>query len=326
MAGPVQRAPKPVAGSKPWLLIGVGLLIAAALAPSVPGAVQGVRGHFDEASGRALAERIAKAHPGEIIKIAAGRYVLPAPLHITQAIHLIGAGADRTTLLGSGDDYLVVLGVPNGAISTVKGLTLAHAPNATGNILEITRGHVVVEGCNVQGGKRSPGSRRVSWAGTGIVGGPGSDLTLVKVTVEGNRGGGLTTRGNVHMTDVDFRRNMESAFELHDGAHGGVTRLHLESNQDGIKVTESKLEISNSILETSGTALYLGYNSHGIVRSNQILHNRIGLTVELGTSAIVAHNRITDNPRGGIRIDPRGVGRYGASRVTASDNQESGNQ
>jgi nitrous oxidase accessory protein NosD len=319
MTDPVGPAPK--TGVNPAVPVIAGLVVLGYVASYAPTALQAGRKALDAGPGRELAERIAKATAGDTLTIAPGKYLFPRTVAITKPLTLVGAGPGATQLLTAGDGYTLTL---NAQGIVLKALSVMKAPRSMGNVIELGSGEARLENCHVGLGRRSTGSFSVGWAGCGLVGDRGTSLELEKVLFFENASNALTTHGAVSFKDVTIRGSGDAAIELSDGAKATATGLHLEGNRDGIKVESASLELTESTIETSGTAVWLR-RSQASLRHNQLQANHVGLTAEMGSSAVVEDNRITSNQAGAVQIDPRGPSPGGPSRVVAKNNRLAGN-
>lgn len=314
MSGPVKPTPK--TGVNPAIPVIAGLIVLGYVASYAPTALKAGRKALDARPGQELARRITQAQAGDTVKVAKGKYLLPRTVAITKPLHLVGEGPGSTQLMTEGNGYVLTL---NAQGVTLEGLSVMKAPRSMGNVIELGSGEARLVDCHVGLGRPTTGSFSVGWAGCGIVGDRGTTLELERVLLFENRSNGLTTHGTVHFKEVTIRGSGDAAIELADGAKATATGLHLEGNRDGIQVNRASLELSNSIIETSGTAVWLR-SSQATLRHNQLQANYVGLTAEMGSSAVAEDNRITSNEGGGIQIDPRGHGRGGPSRVEAKNN------
>jgi hypothetical protein len=283
----------------------------------------------------ALAPALAAAHDGDRISVGPGRFA--GGVTIARSISLVGAGAGRTVIVGTGDTSVVTIGTAGAAtepVVAVSGVTVTGGRVRTGpeSRAFVDAPGVVAEG----GGIEVPFGAQFS---------RGATVSLTDVIVSGNRvaprasaavgppcpdghpcpfaeaaGGGINSWGDLTLNRVVVRDNRV-------GSASGLSDLASDANAGGIMSRVGTLTIRRSQI-THNTAAAVAPNgrfadSGGVFVESGAVH-LMGDTVSGNRamlSAALPSNVELVALAGGMHVGPNASGDVSNVRMTGNSAQ-----
>lgn len=200
-----------------------------------------------------LTAMIASAAPDATLTLGAGTYMLTAPLHLSHARRIQGAGLDQTRVIAAPAlrGPLVHVHMAAGGLLELLDLTIVYAPDwgdREADIVRVTAGHLRVTRCRLEG--------------TEAVGGAGvrlrsdAELTLDSAEIVGTGGCGLRAMedARVEMTHVSLSAHAGFGMWVGDRAAVTATQLTARGNGRGGAAVEGlgRLELVGGAIVANG--------------------------------------------------------------------------
>ncbi len=247
------------------------------------------------------------ASPGDIIEVAAGvctGKAFPAEdFSISEDIVLRGAGAGLTVLQGSGAPNSRVVGVHEGAVVTLGGLTITGGTidedNSGGGL--INDGTTTLVGVAVSGNKAGGGG--------GIANNPGASLSLIDSTVSGNivtnpnsaGGGGITNGLGSTLTLVNSTVSGNRAVAPSASASGFAGGIQADALS---KVSLVNSTVTANVAERGPGGGIYSFPSADVVLTNSIVAGNAGLSASDCFGAITSQGNNLIGTTGGCTYTP----------------------
>lgn len=238
-----------------------------------------------QAERSSIAERIAKAQPGETLSIPAGQY--EGSLVIDKPLHLIGAG--QVILSHSGSEPSITI-LSDGV--QVENLEVHHTDSQSPAIL-------------VKGSHIRLSQLRIVTQSTGIRLDGARHNTLTHITVEGD-------------PQLPIARR-QHGIDLWQADRNVITHSRMQHVQDGIYIENSaENRVTDNTVSHSRYGYHLMFTRQTRLENN-LSHNNVSGMMVMGTmGTVVQHNRLTDNRE---NVQSLGLLLFDVQKAHVADNQ-----
>lgn len=222
-----------------------------------------------------LEEALRLVQPGGTIRLGPGVYRLSGPLELPDGLRLVGAGSDKTHLLGTGEGF--VLRLAGTGKYELQRIHVEYVGGQCANVVEVRAQDVLIVDCRFTGGKRD---RQTQRGGCGLWIGGLSKAIVQNCIAEHNA---LT---GIHVSELaqptltnNLCRNNQNCGIGYFGKSGGLARGNTcEGNTVcGIWVGEQAQPALENNLCRNNKASGIGYGgtSGGVARSNTCEENAV---------------------------------------------------
>jgi parallel beta-helix repeat protein len=235
---------------------------------------------------RSVAEAVAAAAPGAMVRVCAGEHGLSERLDIRKPLVLVGEGMETTRITGHGEDFLISIG---GEISvTAIGITFTRRSQAAGGVIFAVSAEMSLLRCRVDGAKGPQPNldemyyrERSAYSGV-VIGGKCKGVVTACEFVD-NAGYGIVVglKANA-VLEQNTCRGSNTGILLMDLSHTTARKNTCSGNRHGILANDSAIvELDQNVCQEnrSNGMSFVGGASGSVTRNHCVRNREHGIQI-----------------------------------------------